>query len=117
MAKRYQVVEALKDGDLLFEATLEELMVAFDSNRDKIMRTIRRGQMIEREFNIIDPDKPVKLNKIEQYCVYDTHDSDLLVLVGTQKDVLEFLGIGTPTFFSAFMRGSCVGHRYRIEKL
>jgi len=114
--KLFEVYEAVEDGMLLFKAPMNELCNVFTIKRDSIVRSIRLGQIVEKRYNIVDPDNPVKLNKNKEYGVYDLDDGDLLVCVGTKSDIMDFLEVKDTTFYDA-TRGILVNKRYKVERL
>jgi hypothetical protein len=115
--KKYQVYEAYDDGMLLFEATLDELCDVFDSNVGKLMRTIRKGAIIDKMYNIVDKDNPVKLRKVPQYCVYDMENDEQLVFIGLKEELTEKFDIKAETLFAGLSRNGLFKKRYLIQKV
>jgi hypothetical protein len=117
MNKQYEVYEAVADGMLLFKAEFEELCNIFEKKPDYIKRSIRLGAMVDKLYNIVDPENPVKLKQVNHYGVYDMEDGELLVCMGCKDEIKKFFNIGDETFFSASSRGSWIQWRYKIERL
>lgn len=54
---------------------------------------------------------------IEEYCVYDTKDNDVIVFIGNMYQVCERYQICASSFSRAIHNGRKIQARYRIEKL
>lgn len=115
--RKFQVYEAYDDGMLLFEADINELCNIFEKKPDYIKRAIKLGQMVDKMYNIVDPDNPVELKKVFQYGVYDMLDDECLVFLGTKEELLKRFEMNESSFFSTLCRKSAYKRRYLIEKI
>jgi hypothetical protein len=116
--KKYEVRIAIPDGDLIYTGTVDQIAEYLGVNNQSVYRTIKKGSMHDRKYNIVEPGSNKPLAYLQEYAVYDTQDNDLNVFIGLRDDVMKFLDIKSPTtLFSSITNKTRVKLRYLVEKI